>query len=571
MAADFFSSDPNLGLALARVADPEDCARARPLLARVGQAAHDEVDRLAALADAHPPRLRQYDRLGHRVDELEFHPAYEELSRIAFERFGFAAMSHRPGVHGWPDRVPHVVKYALSYLFVQAEFGLFCPVSMTDSAARVLRRFGPPDLVGPYIDRLTATDLANLFTGAMFMTEQGAGSDVGATETEARSSGDRWQLFGRKWFCSNVGADVVLTLARVPGGGPGTRGLGLFLMPRTLPDGCRNRYMIDRLKDKLGTRSMATGEVTLNGAHAWPVGEVSRGFAQMAEMINVSRLSNAMRSAALMRRAVHDAVTHTRGRRAFGAPLFEAPLMRETLLPLLLHAEASLALVLDAAAALDRADQGDDEARRLVRILTPLAKLHVCKLARSVTGEAMEVRGGNGYIEEWVDPRLLRDAHLGSIWEGSTNVVALDVARAMHREAADEVFFASMEGTLGRLTDPDAQRVAEPVLDHVAELRSRVGRLVGAERDERAALVGAAAHRMAETAMAVGLLAEADHAARVGAGYRKLLMAASYRDRVLYRDRWWDDEPDAALRWLAEIVAGGDVPAEAVRAGRKGR
>lgn len=566
MGTDFYSSDPNLGLALGRVADPADHERAAPLLSLVGRVAHDEVDPLAARADAHPPRLRQYDRFGRRVDELEFHPAYAEMCRIAFERFGFAAMSHRAGVLGWPGRVPHVVKYALSYLFVQAEFGLFCPVSMTDSAARVLRRFGPADLVAGYVDRLTATDLGDLCTGAMFMTEQNAGSDVGATETEARPAGERWRLFGRKWFCSNVGADVVLTLARIPGGAPGTRGLGLFLMPRRLPDGGRNLYTIDRLKDKLGTRSMATGEVTLHGAYAWPVGAVSRGFPQMAEMINVSRLSNAMRSAALMRRAVHDAVTHTRSRRAFGAPLFEAPLMRETLLSLVLPAEASLALVLDAAAALDRADGGDDDARRLVRILTPLAKLHVCKLARVVTGEAMEVRGGNGYVEEWGNPRLLRDAHLGSIWEGSTNVVALDVDRAIRREAAHEVFFAWLHRTLDGLADRDVQEVAAPVADQVTELRSRVVRLLDTEPGERAARMGAATNRMAQTAMAVGLLAEADHAARAGAGYRKLLVAASYRDRVFAPDRWWDDTPDAARRWLAEIVDGGNVPAEAATA-----
>lgn len=561
MDAGFFSADPNLALALGRVSEPGDHARALPLLAEVGKVAAEEVDPLAAVADAHPPRLRRYDRTGNRVDALEFHPAYERMARIAFERFGFAAMSHRPGVLGWPGRVPHVVKYALSYVFVQAEFGLFCPVSMTDSAARVLRRFGDP---GSYVERLTATELDLLFTGAMFMTERDAGSDVGATAAEASPDGDRWRLHGCKWFCSNVGADVILTLARLPGAPAGTRGLGLFLMPRTLPEGGRNCYVIDRLKDKLGTRSMATGEVTLAGAHAWPVGDLSSGFPQMAEMINVSRLSNAMRSAALMRRAVLDATTHARARRAYGRPLFDAPLMRETQLGLVMHAEASLALVLDAAAALDRADNGDDEGRRLVRVLTPLAKLRVCKQARAVTGEAMEVRGGNGYIEEWVNPRLLRDAHLGSIWEGSSNVIALDVARALDRESAGPVFFGYLDGMLGGLADADVRRVAEPVADHVAELRRRVGRLMRGEPDERAARMGAAADRMAEAAMAAALLAEADHAARTGAGYRKLLVAATYARRVLRRDLWWPDEPDPAAAWLAEIVDGGHVPAEAV-------
>jgi acyl-CoA dehydrogenase len=351
----FADRDPALRPLLDSHLSPDDRARLEPHLEVLGELAATELDALAVTADRNPPALRQFAPDGTRIDEVEYHPAYRRMSEIAFGSFGLAAMSHRSGVLGWPTRVPHLVKYAVSYLFVQAEFGLACPVSMTDSAARVLRLFDPKAFADE-IGALTSTDVGTLATGAMFMTEKQGGSDVGQTSTVATHHGDHWTLRGHKWFCSNVSADVVLTLAEVPGQGEGTRGLGLFMVPRLRPDGSRNAIRIERLKDKLGTRSMASGEVALEDAWARPVGDLTRGFVQMAEMLNVSRLSNAMRASALMRRAVREAVDHTRQRVAFGKPLFEQPLMRATLLPLLLDAEASLGLVLEAADRLDAAD-----------------------------------------------------------------------------------------------------------------------------------------------------------------------------------------------------------------------
>lgn len=400
--------DPALRPFLDRVLSADDRARVEPLLTELGALAAGDLDRQAALADANPPRLVQYAPGGERVDEIEYHPAHDRAAAIAYEEFGLAAMSHRPGVHGWPSKVPHTVKYALSYLYVQSEFGMACPLSMTDSAARILRLFDP-ERYAAEIAALSSTDPGLRATGAMFMTEKQGGTDVGLTETVATDQGAHWTLTGKKWFASNPGADVILTLARVPGQGEGTRGLGMFLVPRLRPDGTRNTIRIDRLKDKLGSKSIASGEVTLEEAYATPVGRLTHGFRQMAEMLNVSRLSNAMRATALMRRAVRESVDHTRVRHVFGRPLFEQPLMRATLLPLIIDTEGALALVLEAAARLTAADEGatDGEggaARELVRVLTPLAKHTLCKRARSVTGEAMEIRGGNGYIEDWVNP-----------------------------------------------------------------------------------------------------------------------------------------------------------------------
>ncbi|MGP4015088.1 acyl-CoA dehydrogenase family protein [Saccharopolyspora sp. 5N708] len=555
----FVDLDPALRPLLTRYADSMD--RVEPVLREVGEVAAGELDELAAVAEINPPRLRQYDASGERIDEVVYHPAYTEMSRLAFERFGLAAMSHRAGVLGWPTKVPHVVKYGLSYVFVQAEFGLFCPVSMTDSAARVLREFGDESLFAAEIDGLSSPRLDSLLTGAMFMTEKQGGSDVGQTATRATPNGAHWTLRGQKWFASNVNADVILTLARVPGGPAGTRGLGLFMVPRLRPDGSRNTYRIDRLKDKLGSRSMASGEVTLEDCYALPVGDLARGFRQMAEMVNVSRLSNAMRAVALMRRSLHESIRHTRQRVVFGKPLFDQPLMRRTLLPMMLHTEAGLGFVLEAAATLDRADAGDAEARRLIRVLTPLGKYHLCKLARVVTGEAMEIRGGNGYIEDWVNPRLVRDAHLGSIWEGSSNVIALDVLRCIRKDNAHELLADTAQHRLERIGDVDVAAGAEQLLADVARLRA-LGKSLLAEGDEYAqAMCGEFTTLAAHTITAALLFEQADHEARTGLGYRKLLVANTYLHHIMRPS----DRVPAALRWLAELADGGAVPAEAAR------
>ncbi|MDQ0381294.1 acyl-CoA dehydrogenase family protein [Amycolatopsis thermophila] len=548
----FADHDPALRPMLDRVLAPADRARIEPLLAEMGRVAATELDELARTADRNPPVLRQYSPAGDRIDEIDHHPAYDRMADIAFRRFGLAAMSHRPGVNGWPGTTPHVVKYALSYLFVQSEFGLACPLSMTDSAARVLRLFNPGRFA-EVIDRLTTTDPARAATGAMFMTEIDGGTDLARTATEATDHGDHWTLRGRKWFASNVSADFVLTLAKVPGQGSGTRGLGMFLLPRLRPDGTRNAIRIDRLKDKLGTRSMASGEVTLDGALAWPVGDLTRGVPQMLEMVNVSRLSNAMRSAALMRRAVREAVEHTRARVVFGAALFDQPLMRATLLPLLIDAEAALALVLESATQLDRADRGDAAARTLVRVLTPLAKYVICKRARHVTAESMEIRGGNGYIEDWVNARLLRDAHLGSIWEGSSNVIALDVLRCLRKDNAHHHLAGVYGARAGALRDGGTAAAAEVVAERWLGLRDAGERLLAAPTGEQEAAAGRYAEDLARLVMATLLL---EHA---GTGHRELLVAHTYL-RLLDDPR---ATPAAALAHLPALADGGPVPADA--------
>ena len=444
-----FHADPDYAGLLQHYLEPKLYAHLLPHFERLGALAGDELDRLAATADGNPPVLHQRMRTGEDRQWIEKHPAYRRLEEVAFGEYGLAAMSHRGGVLGWPTPLPPIAKYALTYLYVQAEFGACCPLSMTDSLTRTIRKFADPALVARYLPGLTQQDLDALTQGAMFMTEQGAGSDVGATATRAVREGDTWRLYGDKWFCSNADAGLALVLARPDGAPAGTRGLSLFLLPKELPDGSANHYRIVRLKDKLGTRDMASGEIRLEGAIAHLVGDPQRGFVQMADMINMSRLSNGMRSAGMMRRALTEALFVARRRIAFGKPLIELPLMRRQLLKLMVPTEAARSVMLYTAVELAKADAGDDAARRRVRLLTPLLKFRACRDARRVTGDVMEVRGGVGYIEEWSDARLLRDAHLGSIWEGTSNIVALDVLRAIRKEKALD----AMELDLGKAAE----------------------------------------------------------------------------------------------------------------------
>jgi alkylation response protein AidB-like acyl-CoA dehydrogenase len=427
---------------------PEDLyAHLQPHLQQLGALAGTLLDDLAGLADKNPPTLSVRTRAGIDSSIVNKHPAYIELERYAYSEFGLAALSHKAGVLGWPKPMPPAAKYALTYLFVQAEFGLCCPVSMTDSLARTLRKFGDQTLVDRVLPLVTTQDFDQLHQGAMFMTEQAAGSDVSATNTQAQLSPDgTWRLSGDKWFCSNPDAGFAMVLARSETEA-GLKGVSLFLLPRDLADGSHNAYRILRLKDKLGTRSMPSGEIRLEGAQAWLVGERGQGFKHMADMINNSRLSNGVRAAGLMRRALTEALYIAKNRKAFGKRLIDMPLMQRQLTKIAVTTEQARSMVYQTAQALHAADT-DPSKRPLMRIMTPLIKFRACRDARKVAGDAMEVRGGCGYIEEWSDPRILRDAHLGSIWEGTSNIVALDVMRAIQKEDSLPALRAHVEQLL---------------------------------------------------------------------------------------------------------------------------
>jgi alkylation response protein AidB-like acyl-CoA dehydrogenase len=456
----FYRADPALSDLLRIHLSDALFSHVEPHLDRLGMLAGGHLDECARLADRHVPVLHQRDRFGRDVQWIEYHPAYRELERVAFGEFGIHAMSLRKGILGWPQTYPVVAKHAFTFLFNQAEFGLGCPINVTDGCAKLLSSFGGEALKTRYLDGLTQTDMTKLTQGGQFMTEKEGGSDVGKLTTIAVQEGDHWRLTGEKWFCSNADAEVVMLLARPQGAEGGTRGVGLFLMPRHLDDGSPNHYRIVRLKDKLGTRSMASGEIKLEGAKAYAVGRLDRGFVQMAEMVNSSRLSNGVKSAALMRRAHHDAMTVARHRVVFGQRIIDLPLARRQLMKIMLATEQALSMSFLTADALDRAESGSQDAATQLRILTPTLKFRATRDARKVCGDALEMRGGIGYVEEFATARLLRDAHLGSIWEGTGNVVALDALnRAVGRHGAEAALAADLHARLDDATGvPQAWR-----------------------------------------------------------------------------------------------------------------
>jgi putative acyl-CoA dehydrogenase len=408
-----------------------------------------------AQANEHPPVLHTHDRHGHRRDEVEFHPAWHALMR--------AGVEHELHALPWRERRPgaHVVRAATYVCSAQAEAGFGCPITMTFAAVPALR--AQPDLAEAWVPRLTATtydpelrpatDKPSALCG-MAMTEKQGGSDVRANTTRAVEADDGWwELTGHKWFCSAPMCDLFLVLAQT------RQALTCFALPRVLPDGTRNAgFQLQRLKDKLGNRSNASSEVELRGALARMVGEPGRGVATIIEMVNHTRLDCVIGAAAGMRAAVANATWHAAHRSAFGARLIEQPLMVNVLADLAVESEAATATALRLARAYDEAP-GDREAEAFRRIATAVSKYHVCKRAPNHAYEALECLGGNGYVEASGMPRLYREAPLASIWEGSGNVMALDVLRALAKEpAALHAFFAEVDAAAG----------AEPRLDAFA-------------------------------------------------------------------------------------------------------
>jgi alkylation response protein AidB-like acyl-CoA dehydrogenase len=589
----YYDADPHLAFLLRRMLPPADFARAEPHLRALGKLAGERLDSLAAEANKHLPQLINFDKRGQRVDEIVFHPAYHELGRVFYEQFGIAAMSYRDGVLGWPERAsdqrerewpnperpsapgrrpergPHLVKFALAYIGNQAESGIFCPLSMTDTLSRVLLMYAPPDVQARYLPRLTATRYEDLFTGAEFLTEKHGGSDVGGgTRTIARETPDGWRLSGDKWFCSNACADVILTLARPEGAPAGTKGLGLFLVPRVLPDGTRNSYTINRLKDKLGTRSMASGEVTFNDTFAHLISGPGKGFIQMTEMLNLTRVWTGLGALSLMRRALLESQTHAAGRLAWGQPLDSFPLMRQMLLDLTLEVESCAALQFFAVQTLQRVDDGDQSAQPLLRILTPLVKYYISKRSQWVAQEGMEVRGGNGYIEDWPNARIVRDADVNAIWEGSSNIVALDVARAMTREGAGSsgvTLFAALDEKLAALREPAVARAAALTRRALDRLGTRFAKTAALDANARQLPLRGLVDRLGQLACITLLLDEAETQAAQDHSYRQLFLAARFLRRAIYPhpDGPGFDTDRAAFDYFRAIMDWSPIPASA--------
>ena len=452
-----FTSDRALREAVAREGGGWACGRLEELGRRLGTA---EVMEWAALANEYPPVLHTHDRYGRRRDEVQFHPAWHTLMRLTVEH----------GIHNLPwaqlRAGAHVARAALAMLALENEAGHVCPISMTYSAVPVLRL--NTALAAEWAPRIHSTCYDPSFRPAaeksgvligMAMTEKQGGSDVRANITRAEPIADgAYVLEGHKWFCSAPMSDAFLVLAQAPGG------LSCFFLPRWTPDARPNGIEIQRLKSKLGNRSNASAEVEFHGAWARLVGEEGRGVPTIIEMVQHTRLDCTLGSAALMRRALVEALHHCRYRQAFGRHLIEQPLMRNVLADLAIESEAATVLALRVARSFDERDTA------FARLAVAVAKYWTCRRAPVHVAEALECLGGNGYVEESVMPRLYREAPLNSIWEGSGNVIVLDALRTMNKEPESlERLMAEIQ--LAR--DPGIARVVSGIGAKVAERDGR--------------------------------------------------------------------------------------------------
>jgi len=532
-----YHSDVVLAEHLERLLPREVLAEAVPQLEAMGEAAVGGLARLAERAEAAPPRLVHFDAWGRRADRIEVSPAWDELV-AAQARAGLVALAYdgRYGPHG------RTVQHALVHVYAPSSAIATCPLAMTDAAVRVLLDHAPAELRDRVVPRLTSRDPRRAWTSGQWMTEREGGSDVGRTATVARPDRQgRWRLHGVKWFTSATTADCALALARPEGAPEGSRGLGLFLVERLDPltgqSQLGSTVLVNRLKDKLGTRALPTAELELAGAVATPVGGVEAGLKKMAGMLNVTRVHNAVSAAAGMRRGAELAVAYARVRQAFGRRLEDLPLHRETLAELAVEAEAAFTLVVRAVELLGRLEHGaaGEREQRALRALVPVAKLLTAKDAVAHASEVVEAFGGAGYVEDTGIPRLLRDAQVLPIWEGTTNVLSLDVARAERVDRAVSALLDDLDEQLAPL------RSAPAGLDRTAALVGRASEALAKDLRAWEGADGAAlqAHlrgfalRLGRTYAAGLLAAHAAHRLRRHGDGRAARVAARYAGRWL--------------------------------------
>jgi alkylation response protein AidB-like acyl-CoA dehydrogenase len=531
---------------------PEDVRRdVEPELVAMGALSAGPLRELWQRGRDAEPRLVTWNAWGERVDALELTPLWQEAARIAAEHGVVAAAFERR--HREHSRVH---QFALAYLFDTSTEMYTCPLAMTDGAAKALLVHGDAALVARAVPRLTSRDPARAWTSGQWMTERPGGSDVSLTETIAREDGDRWRLYGTKWFTSATTSQMALTLARPEGNPAGAEGLALFYVETRDAAGRLRDIAIHRLKDKLGTRMVPTAELSLEGAIAIPVGGLARGVKHIAPMLNVTRTWNAIVACAGMRRGLALARDYARRRVAFGAPLAHKPLHVDTLAALEAESRGALLLAFRVVELLGREEAGvaSDAERDLARVLTPIAKLTTGKQAVAVASEVLEAFGGAGYVEDTGLPRLLRDAQVLPIWEGTTNVLSLDVARLLLKrdgegEGKSEGLAAIEREVAARVAPahPDCARAAETATNAVRHAREWLDRSRRRGQD----MLEAGARRLALTlGRALELALLVDHAAWANVRGDRRPAAAARRLARSGIDLLWDidaqDAEDAA-------------------------
>lgn len=490
-----------------------------PKLAEFRAWALSEVDAQANYTDKYaPPALETYDRAGDVVNRVVTNPAYSEQHQECYRR-GMIALPYTQGA-------PHLVSFVMGYLLSQADISLHCPVTLTGAVAYVLGYYASEDIRRRYLPDLVRTD-GFTYSGGTWATEKHGGSDIGATTTRAVRQPNGFALHGLKWFTSNANSGLALATARPEGAQDGSRGLGLYLVPSHLEDGRSNHYRIRRLKDKLGTKGLPTGEIELLGAHGIEVAAPPDGFKLMMHALEYSRVHNAVGAAGVQRRASREALDWCRSRVAFGRKLIDFPMVRDQLLSLRLRFEASALLAFEAAVAFDAA-LADPVHSVWLRFATCMAKYFTAEEAVSAARSALELIGGNGYTSDYPIARVLRDAQVLTVWEGPANIQALELMRLLSGSNGGAPFESRIETVLGKL--PAGQSSLADILKERLREDRRAVEIAMASEQSAAEHARPLLHQLSQT-LAFALMCEAA-AESDSDSERRRLAALRYAEEV---------------------------------------
>ena len=545
--------DPNLRLLMDRHIAPADRAWAEEHLVRWGALCGGPIAARAEVVDRNPPQLRRYDAWGNEVCDIVHHPDALANKRDIWEQ-------GPNGLRREGKAVPPVLGSAFTYLLSQSDTGMVCATGMTTGVEGLVERFAAPEVRERVLPHLQSVSFDGAWDGAMFMTEVRGGSDLASSETAATETNGGWVLNGSKWFCSNVDARAIVTLARPDGADPGLRGLALFLVLAERSDGTRNGIRIKRLKDKLGTRSVPTAEVDFVDAEAHilssPRADASaeaRGLNRMMSMVNGSRLGVATMGLGIMRRAFIEGAIYASQRAAFGKPLHELPLVCGTLVRMAVEVEAVSSVVFEASSL--AGSSGDEQARQLYRILVPLSKFRGARMGVELASQAVELLGGNGYIETWPTARQLRDAQCHTIWEGTENIICLDVLRSMRKEQAHDALLGRIEAALAAADHPLLARDRGLVAESLGEARAAIDFILVAADDVRQLHARRLSAWLAELTEASLLLEQAAAELKSTGSARKAAVARLYiSDHIARAPMRGIDDDRSALELYDAVV-----------------
>ncbi|WP_175989256.1 acyl-CoA dehydrogenase family protein [Bacillus sp. Marseille-Q1617] len=549
----FYLEDPHLQQLMRRYLKGDFYQWANKELADFGEMCAVSIDERAVHTDREgQPRLIKYNRFGEEISEIWVNEGYKKTVEETYEK-GIVGYIHKE-IPELGCKGNYLYSYAQGYLLSQTEPGFYCPVTLTMATALLLEKYAPSEVKEKFLKHVLATGEVELYEGATFLTERQGGSDVGANSVRAVEKGNGYELFGEKYFASNSGmCGVAMVLARIDGARGGTKGLSLFAVPWRKEDGRLNGIHIRRLKDKLGVRAVPSAEIEFDGAKAYLVGEPNKGIYYMMEALNLSRICNAVASIGIMRRAYLEARNYACFREAFGEKLTHYPMIRESLVQLAAKQEVETSAVFSLVEKFDRAANDDipttEDEEALTRLLIAILKKESAEQAIHFSHEAIEIHGGNGYIEDFVLPRLLRDAQVLTVWEGTANILGLEVLRLMKKHEVHELFIKEMKKVIAGLPE-DLSMLTTTVREGLTILETVLDKVASAHEDTQTYHSKRIAELMVRVYESVVALSDA----ALFGGERKRMIAEVFIENAWKKNEWLDSEMKS-LKYFDEIVA----------------